>query len=62
MNLSPRITGRREVPRRSLDLRCPRLCSTGGGGVYTNDDKHWDFVGDVMKHTISANPIHVFEF
>lgn len=39
-----------------------KLCSTGGGGVYTNDEDHWNFVGDVMKHTISANPIHIFEF
>ena len=39
-----------------------RINEKGGGGVYTNDDKHWNFVGDIMKETITANPVHIFSF
>jgi hypothetical protein len=32
------------------------------GGVYTADEDHWDFVGEVMKKTVTSNPLHFGEF
>lgn len=39
-----------------------KINEKGGGGVYTNDDTHWNFIGDVMKEAITANPVHIFSF
>lgn len=39
--------------------------SKGGkmsGGVYTDDQDHWDFMAEVMKSQITSNPLHIFEF
>jgi len=32
------------------------------GAVYNNDDKHWNFIADVMRETIVSNPLHTDEF
>lgn len=32
------------------------------GAVYSNDEKHWKFVADVIKETITSNPLHISEF
>ena len=32
------------------------------GGVYTDDQAHWDFIAEVMKSHITSNPLHIFEF
>jgi glutamate/tyrosine decarboxylase-like PLP-dependent enzyme len=32
------------------------------GTVYTADDGHWDFIAEVMKHSIVTNPLHIDEF
>ena len=32
------------------------------GTLYTFDEKHWDFLGEIMKETIMANPMHANEF
>ena len=30
--------------------------------VYCADDRHWDFIGEVMRETIEANPLWSSEF
>jgi len=32
------------------------------GCVYTRDEKHWDFICDVMRASIVSNPLHIDEF
>ena len=32
------------------------------GSVYINDEKHWDFLGDVTKQCLLTNPLHIDEF
>ena len=32
------------------------------GTVYTNDSQHWNFISEVMRKTIIANPLHFDEF
>lgn len=32
------------------------------GAVYTNNDEHWDFISEVMRLNIEANPLHITEF
>lgn len=32
------------------------------GGVYTSDEDHWKFIGEVMSANITTNPLHIFEF
>lgn len=32
------------------------------GCVYTDDQKHWDFVNDAMKRYVMTNPLHMDEF
>ena len=32
------------------------------GTVYCGDDKHWDFVSDVMRRFVTSNPLHMDEF
>lgn len=32
------------------------------GAVYTNDEKHWDFIHECMRHSIVTNPLHMDEF
>jgi len=42
-----------------------KYCSNGGnnsGAVYHGDFQYWDFISDVMKHQILANPLHEVEF
>jgi len=30
--------------------------------VFCAQDDHWDFIGDVMRNTIEANPLWASEF
>jgi len=32
------------------------------GAVYTNDEKHWNFIADIMRESIVSNPLHSDEF
>jgi sphinganine-1-phosphate aldolase len=32
------------------------------GAVYTSDEGHWNFIAEVMRHTIVSNPLHIDEF
>ena len=32
------------------------------GCVYIADDKHWDFVNDVMKRFVVTNALHMDEY
>lgn len=32
------------------------------GAVYIKDDKHWDFMCDIMRASIVSNPLHIDEF
>lgn len=32
------------------------------GAVYTKDEKHWDFICDIMRTSIVSNPLHIDEF
>lgn len=32
------------------------------GGVYTVEEGHWEFIGEVLKKTITSNPLHFGEF
>jgi len=32
------------------------------GAVYNNDEKHWNFIADIMRETICSNPLHQDEF
>jgi hypothetical protein len=32
------------------------------GAVYIGDDKHWDFVSDVMRRYVVTNPLHMDEY
>jgi sphinganine-1-phosphate aldolase len=32
------------------------------GAVYTKDEKHWDFLCQVMRASIVSNPLHIDEF
>ena len=32
------------------------------GGVYINNEEHWDFIAEIMRLNITSNPLHVLEF
>ena len=32
------------------------------GAVYDCDEKHWEFVADIMRETVVSNPMHMYEF
>ena len=32
------------------------------GGVYYQDDDHWNFISDVIRLAIVSNPLHIAEF
>jgi sphinganine-1-phosphate aldolase len=32
------------------------------GGVYNNDEDHWNFLSEIMRHSLVANPLHIDEF
>lgn len=32
------------------------------GGVYTNNQEHWDFISECMRLNIESNPLHIVEF
>ena len=54
------------MKRITLGEKNNRKCYTDGGllsgGVYIEDEKHWDFVNEVMRKYIVANPLHMDEF
>ena len=44
---------------------CRKAWKDGGrmsGTVYHPEDKHWDFIVDVMRQFIVVNPLHSTEF
>lgn len=44
---------------------CRKNWTDGGhvsGAVYTADENHWEFIAEVMKHSIVTNPLHIDEF
>ena len=54
------------LKRLNLGEKVNRKCYVDGGlvsgGVYISDEKHWDFIGEVMRKYIVANPLHMDEF
>lgn len=32
------------------------------GAVYTAEEDHWKFIGNVLAANITSNPLHFFEF
>lgn len=32
------------------------------GCVYINDESHWEFMVEVMRHHLTSNPLHISEF
>lgn len=48
-----------------LNKDCRKHWTDGGhvtGAVYTSDETHWDFIGEIMKKCIVTNPLHIDEF
>jgi len=44
---------------------CRKFYTDGGnvsGAVYCSDDAHWNFISEVMRHSIVSNPLHIDEF
>jgi sphinganine-1-phosphate aldolase len=54
------------LKRLTLGEKSNRKCYVDGGlvsgGVYISDEKHWDFIGEVMRKYIVTNPLHMDEF
>lgn len=42
-----------------------KFCTNGantGSAVFSFDKDHWNFVSEVMKLSITANPLHIDEY
>ena len=44
---------------------CKKFYSDKGnisGAVYNNEEAHWNFLSEVMRHSLISNPLHIDEF